>query len=300
MNTILVLGEILFDIFPDAEKIGGAPFNFAFHLKMLGFDVRFFSRVGQDDLGDRILAFIEENQFDVNDVQTDPDHPTGTVRVTLDEDGDHAFSIVKNTAYDHMAYGERLARASHGLWHLFYTGTLIQRNENNAGLVQKILKHKSRDALCFCDINLRPGCYSSQSIRASLEQADILKLNHGEMEEILGVDDNDPDLKKKVRAFMAEHSVRQTILTSGERGSQWITPQISCHSRLAENSRSIRDTVGAGDAYAAVSAAGILTGLSPQTTMHLAQEFAGRICEIKGALPKDRSIYRDLKRRLAQ
>ncbi len=297
---ILVLGEILFDIFPDAEKIGGAPFNFAFHLKMLGFDVRFFSRVGQDDLGDRIRGFVEENQFDIRDIQTDPVHPTGTVRITLDEEGDHTFSIVKNTAYDHMVYDERLAAASHDRWRLFYTGTLIQRNANNAGLVQKILKHKPRQAFCFCDINLRPGCYASQSIRASLDQADVVKLNHEEMEEILGVNDSDPDLVKKIRAFMAEHSVCQTILTSGDRGSRWITPQISCQSRLAENSRSIKDTVGAGDAYAAVSAAGILTGLSPQKTIHLAQEFAGRICEIKGALPKDRSIYKDFKRRLAQ
>jgi len=51
---ILVIGEILFDQFPDYRKLGGTPFNFAFHLVQFGLPVRFISRVGADQPGEEI------------------------------------------------------------------------------------------------------------------------------------------------------------------------------------------------------------------------------------------------------
>ena len=70
---ILVLGEILFDLFPGNKKLGGAPFNFAFHLKKLGFPVRFVSRVGKDGLGREILDFLKQHKFDLK--AAIPAHP---------------------------------------------------------------------------------------------------------------------------------------------------------------------------------------------------------------------------------
>ena len=52
---ILVIGEILFDVFPNYKRLGGAPFNFAYHLKNLNFPVRFISRIGTDAAGKAIL-----------------------------------------------------------------------------------------------------------------------------------------------------------------------------------------------------------------------------------------------------
>ncbi|RZB32094.1 MAG: hypothetical protein SRB1_01713 [Desulfobacteraceae bacterium Eth-SRB1] len=45
---ILAIGEILYDIFPEYKRLGGAPFDFAFHLKNLGMPVCFVSRIGND------------------------------------------------------------------------------------------------------------------------------------------------------------------------------------------------------------------------------------------------------------
>ena len=41
---ILAIGEILYDIFPEYKRLGGAPFNFAFHVKNLGTPVCFISK----------------------------------------------------------------------------------------------------------------------------------------------------------------------------------------------------------------------------------------------------------------
>ena len=57
---IIVIGEILIDIFQDYQRIGGAPFNFAFHLKQLGFPVRFFTRVGNDHYGRRTIDILKK------------------------------------------------------------------------------------------------------------------------------------------------------------------------------------------------------------------------------------------------
>ena len=255
---ILVMGEILFDIFPDARRLGGAPFNFAFHLKRLGFDVRFVSRVGKDNLGREILDFLSDGGFDTADIQTDPDHPTGTVNISMHPDGGHAFSIVRDTAYDHMVTNDRIRKLSASRWRLFYTGTLIQRNRNNAALVRSILANKPTGAVCFCDINLRPGCYSAGTITSSLAQADILKVNEEELIEITGSKTGIPDVAHAVKELMAEYALEQVILTKGSRGSRWFIPNRSFHSPVPGNRCAVKDTVGAGDAYAAMAAAGTI------------------------------------------
>ena len=84
---ILPVGEILFDHFPEGKRLGGAPFNFAAHLKALGLPVTFVSRVGIDDDGDAILEALVRRGFDPETIQRDPHHDTGRVTVTLDDDG---------------------------------------------------------------------------------------------------------------------------------------------------------------------------------------------------------------------
>jgi fructokinase len=294
---ILVLGEILFDLFPTYNRIGGAPFNFAFHLKGLGFPVRFVSRVGNDVLGKQILDFLEQNGFNTDDIQRDPEHNTGTVTVAMDNDGNHTFSIIPDTAYDHIVFDTHLAALCCRPWDLVYFGSLIQRTPNGARLVQKVLSKKQENALRFCDINLRPGCYTQASLAESLNLADVLKLNREELEEISGINSRDKSYGEQVTRLMMAHSLDLVILTLGKQGSQWFTKK-TCRKALATTNQPIIDTVGAGDAYAAMAVAGRLSRLSDAVTMDLAREFAGYICGFKGALPDGRDIYQDFTRRL--
>jgi sugar/nucleoside kinase (ribokinase family) len=46
--TIISLGEVLWDLFPDGERFGGAPANFACHVAILGADLSMVSAVGDD------------------------------------------------------------------------------------------------------------------------------------------------------------------------------------------------------------------------------------------------------------
>ena len=92
MNDIIVgIGEVLWDVFPEGKRIGGAPANFAYHMSQFGFDSRVVSAVGEDVLGDKILEnfngkglryWVERVPF-----------PTGIVEVTLDGEGIPCYEI---------------------------------------------------------------------------------------------------------------------------------------------------------------------------------------------------------------
>lgn len=295
---ILVLGEILFDLFPGNKRIGGAPFNFAFHLKKLGFPVRFVSRVGEDVLGREILNFLTQHQFDLTDIQIDPNHDTGTVKVTMADHG-HAFTITPDTAWAHLAFDRGLSTLLQQPCDLLYFGSLVQHTPTGHQLIQRVIHRKRPETKVFCDINLRPDSYTPAIIKNSLGAADILKLNQEELKEISDiVNVNDGQTAEQtIDQLMAFHDLELIVLTLGSLGSQWITRKKTYHSPPL-SMKKVVDTVGAGDAYAAVSAAGWLKKLPIDTIMGLAGEFAGHICGIKGALPEDERIYNDFRQRI--
>jgi fructokinase len=55
------------------------------------------------------------------------------------------------------------------------------------------------------------------------------------------------------------------------------------------------DTVGAGDGYAAILAAGCMRQIPWGVTIHQAARFAARICGIAGAVPDDENFYDDFR-----
>jgi len=293
---ILVIGEILFDLFFNKKKLGGAPFNFAFHLKKLGFPVRFVSRVGEDELGREVLYFLKQHQFDLSDIQTDPDHDTGTVKVTMSHES-HVFTITPDTAWAHLAFDRGLSILLHQSCDLLYFGSLIQHSKKGCNLIQTVMGQRQSGTTVFCDLNLRPGFYGPGVIKAVLRDSDILKLNQEEWLEISGMSAGETLNREKMGPFMTVHDLELIVLTLGSLGSQWITREKS-HSCPPFPLKTVVDTVGAGDAYAAVSVAGWLKRLPIDTIMGLASEFAGHICGIKGALPEDEHIYNDLRQRI--
>ena len=105
---VVVVGEILFDLINGQKHLGGAPFNFAYHLMHLGFSVRFISRVGNDANGKEILNKLKRFQFPVADIQSDPVLDTGTVHVEIDSTGSPRFEITAPVAYDHIEFMEKI------------------------------------------------------------------------------------------------------------------------------------------------------------------------------------------------
>jgi fructokinase len=292
--VILVIGEILFDVFPNYRRLGGAPFNFAYHLKNFGFDVRFISRIGIDAAGREILHRLESARFDLKDIQVDDFQPTGSVNVQLDKSGSPRFDIIADVAYDHIKfipeYHSDLIEGAR----LIYFGTLVQRSEAGCGNLQAFISRNPSETLNFYDINLRPGCYRNATIEKSLSKTDILKLNTNELGKLKQMLSENIDNDTFVHHLMATFSIRTVLLTKGELGSELFTNQGCFRSKPTEAIKVV-DSVGAGDAYAAMSAAGMLKNWQPLEILNQASLFASRICEVKGAIPDSASFYEPFK-----
>ncbi len=291
---ILSIGEILFDVFPKYRRIGGAPFNFAYHLRGLGFPVRFVSRVGKDESGWEILSLLSKAGFRSEDIQIDPVHPTGTVKVDLDDQGVPQFTIREDVAYDFLAFDENIGKILEETPRLIYYGSLIQRSDAGFAALHKILARRHRQSRCIYDMNLRPGCEKPLLIEQSLQEADILKLNDDELQaasEMFGLPAGGPNA---AAAMLPRFGLSMVALTRGAEGSELYIGQ-DRFGTAAPEPDTVADTVGAGDAYTAMLAAGILQGWGPERILSMAARFASRICAIEGAVAEDMEFYRNFR-----
>lgn len=288
---ILSVGEILFDYFPEGKRLGGAPFNFAAHLKALGLPVTFVSRVGEDEDGDEIVDALVRRGFESSMIQRDPSRITGRVTVTLDDQGVPEFTIVPDVAYDHLAYTDVLAEALAQAPRMIYYGTLIQRSSAASATVMKLLENRLPSTKCFCDLNLRKNGYDKNSVIRSLVHSDILKLSDGELltlKHLFNVHTTD---KLFIDDLMHNFAVERLCLTSGLQGAALFTPD-NVFFAEADPQGAVVDTVGAGDGYAAILAAGVLLGWAPALALRRASRFAGALCGLRGAIPEDPDFYR--------
>ena len=296
---ICVVGEILFDVFPSYKRLGGAPFNFAFHLKNLGFSVRFISRIGNDPDGEKILGLLEIYRFDLNDIQLDDIHPTGTVKVKLDGYGVPQFRIISDVAYDYIEFIPEVHRELICQAELVYFGSLVQRSQQGFENVQKIIAGKASSAVGFYDINLRPDGYNDQLIPESLLQANALKLSQEEFEELKRLMRFKKNSCSFVQYLMDAYGLNIISLTKGHEGSDLYTRD-GKFSIDAAKPQMVVDSVGAGDAYAAMLAAGLIKNMPPEIILRNASAFASSICEIKGAIPGTEAFYEPFRLMLAE
>jgi len=292
--VILVIGEILFDVFEKEKRLGGAPFNFAFHLKNFGLPLRYISRIGNDTHGKEILNMLERHHFNIDDIQIDDKHDTGTVIVQLSSSGNPTFHIKPKVAYDYINYLPKEHSSLIDTADFIYFGTLVQRSKLGFENIQKFMDLRRSDAICFYDINLRPDCYSDKVILTSLEHADILKLNTQELDECKRIFRFSKDNDAYIHFLMDQYALKFVAITRGDKGSELYTKDGNFHAKTNRVS-SIVDTVGAGDAYSSMLAIGIIKGWETEKMLSMASMFASRICEIRGAIPESQEFYEPIK-----
>ncbi|MFW5770506.1 MAG: PfkB family carbohydrate kinase [Spirochaetota bacterium] len=291
---IVSIGEILFDQFPDYRRIGGAPFNFAVHLIALGLETVFISRVGNDENGSHLIEEISRRNLDPEYVQVDDSHPTGEVLIQLDENKNATFTIRENVAYDFIEMTPSVVSTLNRT-DFIYFGTLIQRTSQGFSSVQDMLTLKKPGTICMYDINLRPGCYNREIINASLNHTDILKLNSDELKElgIMLYDKENTD--ECINSLFDDFNIQMISLTGGSSGSSIVTRD-NRFTAEPDHSITVKDTVGAGDAYSAIVAAGFIHGWEPPRILDVATRFSTRICTIEGAIPRDLSFYSEFRK----
>ncbi len=285
-KKITSIGEILFDVYPDYKKLGGAPFNFIYHINKITGDANFVSRIGSDDDGKEILSFLKKENIDQKFIQVDDERRTGIVKVLLDENKTPDFVIVKNSAWDNIKTNSEIKFLADNS-DLIYFGTLAQRSETSRNTIQSFW---GRDTKYFCDINLRQNYYSEKIIEDSLINSDVVKLNIDELK----IANNffikqNFDLESVAKKLKEKFFIDLLCITSGDKGSTiFYRDDMNVYSSPVHD---VVDTVGAGDSFSSILCIGYLAGWDIEKINKTASEFASEIVKVEGALPKDESIY---------
>lgn len=295
MKNITSIGEVIFDINGEKKYLGGAPFNFIYHISNILGKGNFISRIGNDKLGDEIISFFHQNNLSTKYLQTDEKHPTGTARVNLDENKIPHWQIQDDCAYDYIELNENIIDLIDNHTECLYYGILSQRNSVTRNTIQSLF---SKNIIYFCDLNIRQNFYKREIIENSLNASNILKLNVEEFNLLTHLLFNNPekDEKKIVRKLMNHYSIELICITKGDGGSSIYTLQDESH--YQEYNDNIIDTVGAGDAFAAVLCLGFLKGLDLQKLNKISNDFAAKICTIEGAIPMNNDFYNNIKKEL--
>lgn len=292
--TIVGLGEALFDLLPEREVLGGAPLNVVVHAQQLaaplGGRALLVSRVGADERGQRLRGELAARGLDATYLQTDPERPTGTVRVQL-EQGEPSYDIMGDVAWDRLEFTPKLSALAATCDAVCY-GTLAQREEPTRQTIRRFLETATRAVRLF-DVNLRQHYYDAAVLRRGFELASFAKMNEAELPvvvETLGLK-GDPSgagqtIEGLANALRQEFKLGAVILTRGARGASLFTDdgQLDASPTRYPTSPDA-DRVGAGDAFSAALLVGMVRDWSPMETLLLANRLGAYVASVAGATP---------------
>ena len=277
--VVISWGELLWDLFPDRRRLGGCAANVAYHTARLGDRALLVSRVGDDELGHAALDELDRFGVDARFVQRDPEAPTGTVSVRID-DGEPTFSIARQAAWDRIEWDAALNEHARRAAALCY-GTLAQRTPLNTKALTTLLGRLPASCKRVCDLNVRAPYATRSVVDAAIAHADAVKLNTDEaryLEELFEVDD-------AVTWLLRERDVQLIALTRGRNGAVLTTPtESNAHPGFVVETRG-GDSVGAGDAFTAVLAHGFLRGGDIEHINESANRYASFVASKSGAMP---------------
>ena len=212
-KIIVGIGELLWDMLPEGERLGGAPANFAYHAAKLGNRGIVASRVGVDAKGSKAVEELKRYDVETLHIQRDAIHPTGVVEVELDADGQASYNIKPDVAWDFLELSDTwrgLAQEADAVcW-----GTLAQRTAQSRQTIISFLNLTREKALRIFDVNLRQSFFTAEVLDESLKQANIVKLNHEELPQVLNLlelESKDQGIEKRARTLLERYQLENRL-----------------------------------------------------------------------------------------
>jgi|RhiMetdeSRZDD1v2_1073273.scaffolds.fasta_scaffold544371_1 fructokinase len=283
--TVIGIGEILWEVFPDGPHFGGAPANFACSVAELArdrLDVYMAGGVGADDLGPRAIEALQLHGVDTSCVAV-VGRPTGQVLVKLDEAGRASYEFAADAAWDNVAWSDGLQQLAARADAVCFS-TLGQRSEISRQTIQRFVRATPADCLRILDINFRPPFWNEAIVMQSLQAANVLKLNDAELlvlADMLGWSGADHEL---LQQLVERFSLQLVALTRGAAGAVLLS-ESGEWSDLPGQPTVVVDTVGAGDSFTAALVIGLLRGFPLATINAWGNRVAAFVSSQPGATP---------------
>ena len=292
MNAnFFAFGEILWDCLPSGKHVGGAPFNVAAHLAQLGGSVALISAIGRDPLGDEILQVARDKKVNIDFVsRVRIGLPTGTVIATLDEKGNATYELVQPAAWDEIKVSAKALTAVAKARALTF-GSLTGRSPYNLEQLDRLLQVMG--PLKFFDVNLRPPFVDPPLVIDLAKRADVIKLNDGEVGKLAAWlqtgeaghnTPHTPDEIAQACATIADATnVSRICVTLAEEGAAlWDRGNLVT---APAPKVTVKDTVGAGDAFMAGLMVGLTSGMDVRKVLGNACRLGAFVASHYGATP---------------
>jgi len=283
-GRVLVVGEVLWDRFPTSTRLGGAPLNFAVHLKRLKHRPLLVSGLGADSPGEQARRAIQALGLDATLIQSTDRFGTGNATVHMGPSGQPSFMIERPAAYDAVELSREITSQLidwNPTW--LYYGTLFPSYPRSRDLLFELLRalpHATR----FYDLNVRPGFDRPDLVEKLLRSAQVVKLNESELQfvhECIGLP-ADPEGFCRVGA--ERHQWRAACVTLGARGCAML---VSGEYVQADGFPvDVADTVGAGDAFAAAFLHGLISNWPATKIADFSNRIGAFVASIHGAIPE--------------
>jgi fructokinase len=280
---VVVLGEVLWDLFDHSRRLGGAPLNFGANARRLGHPVTLISALGADEPGEQAAEVIASLDLDTRLLRRTSRFPTGTAKVHIEHTGVTQFTILRPAAYDAVDLSARdldlLKQYATG-W--FYYGSLFAAAHHGRKVLTQVLEVLS-GAVKFYDLNLRAGSDSPALVSELLQHADEDKLNEEELQRVHEFSGLPLDVEAFCREGSALYGWQAVAVTLGDRGCAVLAD--GHYVEAGGHPVDVVDTVGAGDAFAAA----FMHGLSRKWPAAEIASFANRVGALvasrHGAIP---------------
>jgi fructokinase len=280
-NYVCCYGEILWDMLPSGKMPGGAPMNVAIHLRNLGMEVACVTKVGNDKLGDELKNFLQSKDCDATWIQTDNEHPTGTVKVNVSDRTNVQYEIVHPVAWDFISATSEALEVTKNAYALVF-GTLACRDKQSRETLFKLLDNST--ATKIFDVNLRAPHYSRELIENLMRKSDIVKMNEDELAVVhQWLDQSNTSLEQKIKNVRSKFGLKKVILTRGGDGAMLLDEHGLYSSEVFRVE--VKDTIGSGDSFLAGMIKNFFLKNSPEQSLNYSCALGALVAQHHGANP---------------
>lgn len=281
MSKIVCFGEVLWDVFSTHKKIGGAPLNVASRISSFGHNVAMISAIGEDEFGEGIMKYLNDNKINTENIQIKKEFQTGKVNVMLNEKGSASYDIKYPRAWDKIRFTES-ARNLVVNSEAFVFGSLVARDETSRNTLYQFIELAKYNIF---DLNLREPYYTPEILFYVMDRADFIKFNDDELYEVskmLGSKFN--SLEQNLKFISEKTKTKHICVTKGSHGAVLLYDE-----KLYYNSGfliQVIDTVGAGDSFLASLISQLINKVYPQKAIDFACAVGALVAQSEGANPK--------------
>lgn len=282
MSLIAVcFGEVLWDIFPEHKKIGGAPLNVALRLNSFGIDSIMVSKIGNDQNGFDIIDYVGTKGISGSFIQIDESYKTGEVYVILDKNGSASYDINYPVAWDKIDFNSKLKKLVLNA-DVFIFGSLICRDVVSKKTLFNALKLSKFKVF---DVNLRVPYYDHMVLLELMKLSDFIKFNAEEIIEVCNYNQlKNNSLEDCIKSISNLTNTHQICVTLGSKGAVlYLNKSFYYHQGIKVE---VVDTVGAGDSFLGSLIFRLLNGEKPQHALNFACVVGALVASNNGANPE--------------